>query len=258
MNIKILLFLLITLSNTIEATDYGFIIGIGRYKDKSVPRLNKVNSDINTYKKILKRIGVRNIYTLKNQNATKKRILNHLSYISKKIKKGDNFFMFYSGHGVSLRDEAYSSKLQEAGLTNAMRNSDAILPYDFDSQNIARTIILGKELRKYLKVIDKKVAKSLIVFDACFSKNSIKNMKPKHRINRTPNILTKNKSYPYKNIVYIASSIIEAKPGKFSPILDSCLTKQTPLYQIKQCINRKVEKSMQIPAIFSNRNDIKF
>jgi len=249
------------ISNILLATDYGFIVAIGAYQSKNIINLHKIEQDISTYESILKKwnLNKNSIYILKDKNATKKNILGYLNYIARNININDRFFMFYSGHGVSLADEEYGSKLQQAGLTQEMKNSGAILPYDFNGNNIRKTIIMGKELRAYLTTIDKKVSKSLIVFDACFSKNSIKDIRGGRSVNRTPNILTKNDNYPYKNIVYIASSIIESKPGKFSPILNACLGRPATLVQIKQCINREIGNSMQIPAILSNnREDILF
>jgi len=239
------------------ATDYAIIITIGNYKDVAIPELKNYKIDIKNYNEILYnyRVDAKNIYRLINHNATKDNIKNRLSYIASKIKKNDRFFMFFSGHGTSLFDENYSEALQEAKLINLMMNSGAILPYNFNPKDISNTIIIGKrDLKPYLQKIDKKGVKVLVVFDACFAENSIRN-ENNRLVNRTPNILTDSKNYPYKNIVYIASSIIQSQSGKFSPILKSCLNNMSiELKLLKECINKKIGNTIQIPAILCNSN----
>jgi hypothetical protein len=236
------------------ATDYALIIGIEKYQNSKVPKLSKSKQDVESYKRILNSWNVprTNRTILLNAHATKANIINSLSLIASKLKKDNRFFMFFSGHGTSLFDENYDDQLQKAGLTKIMENSGAILPYDFNPKRISETLIIGKRsLRKYLNKIDKKGVQSLIVFDACFAENSIRNQSNKW-INRTPHILTNNKTYPYQNIVYIASSIIQSQSGKFSPILELCLNQSRNLNKLKQCVNQKIGNSMQIPAILAN------
>ena len=241
---------LILASNIGLATNYGLIVGIGNYQN--IGSLSGINNDIKIYEKILKNWDVHKLVILKNQGATKANILSNLRTIAYQIKKGDRFFMFFSGHGTNLKDIAYTDSLQKAGLSEIMKDSGAILPYDFNKNNIRNTIIIGKNLKRILKTIDNKISTGLIVFDACFSGNSIRN-KRGVKINQTPYILTHLKGYPYKKIDYIASSIIESNPGKFSPILRKCLTKYD-LNQIKSCINSQNRAiTPMLPAIISGK-----
>ena len=253
---KLLIFL-ITLP--LFATDYALIIGIGNYQNSSIPKLKNYTIDITNYNEILYSYNLKpqNIYSLIDSQATKTNITTTLALITQKIKRNDQFFMFFSGHGTSLFDENYSQQLQQAGLTEIMQESGAILPYDFNPQKIASTLVIGKEdFRPQLKKIDDKGVDALIVFDACFSENSIRTSS-ENWTNRTPNILTENDNYPYENIVYIASSIIQSQSGKFSPILKACLNnKSIQLKTLKECINQKVGNSMQIPAILANQNKV--
>ena len=246
---KILLILLL-FSYAVSAKNYGFIVGISKYEN--IGLLKGVDNDIETYKKILNRWNIEELTVLRNKGATKKDILYKLNFISKNIKKGDNFFMFFSGHGTSLRDSAYNSALQNAGLSKKMHDSGAILPYDFDKKNIAKTIIIGKDLKKILKKIDSKINRGLIVFDACFSGNSIRDKNGRF-FNQTPYILTHIDGYPYNKIDYIASSIIESKAGKFSFILNKCLDRYE-LNHIKSCINKeKSNFTTMIPAVIAGK-----
>ena len=251
----LLVFLL--LSNILLATSYGLIIGIGKYKDARIPILEGVEEDIETYRAILKQKRVKNIVVLKNRDATQKKILDELEKIANNIKKGDRFFMFFSGHGASLNGK-YSEKFRELGLDSQIKGSGAILPYDFNSNinRLSKTIIIGRrDLNPLIKKIDGSVTNSLVVFDACFARETIKDVKGKKNSNHTPNIITEDKSYPYSNIVYIASSIIEAKPKTFSPILKSCLKKDS-ISKIEKCINEKDKNEVQFPAVIRGKSVI--
>jgi len=194
--------------------------------------------------------GVSNIVSLEDSEATKKNILYHLEDISNKIENNDRFFMFFSGHGSSLYDNAYSMKFQKAGLTEKLRDSAAIFPYNFDPEDIEKSLIIGKtDLRTHLEKIDAKIRSGLIVFDACYSEQAIRSDRMHKQ--QTPHILTSSKGYPYTNIIYIASSITEAESGKFSVVLQSCLDKVIVVADIRECINRKMNKSVQIPVVLT-------
>ncbi len=248
---KKILWTLILASNIGLATNYGLIVGISDYKN--IGSLGGVDNDIQIYENILKKWEIHKLVTLNNQGATKVDILNNLNTIAKQIKKGDKFFMFFSGHGTNLNDIAYTDALQKAGLSESMKDSGAILPYDFNKNSIRDTIIIGKNLKKILKGIDDKISTGLIMFDACFSGNSIRDNKGK-KINQTPYILTHSDGYPYKNIDYIASSVIESNPGKFSPILEKCLTTYQ-LNDIKNCINSENQAiAPMLPAIIAGKS----
>ena len=247
---KVVLYLLF-FSSLLFSKEYAFIVTIGDYCH--INNLKGANQDNKIYRKILKKWNIKNVVSLKNEEATKKNILHHLALFAKKIKKNDTFYMFFSGHGSSLYDEAYSLQFQEAGLTSLLRESGVIFPYDFNPKHIKSSIIIGKrDLKPYLKVIDKKIKKGIIVFDACYSEQSIRSNRQKV-FYHTANILTQSDGYPYQNITYIASSITQAKSGKFSSILNKCLKKETIINKLKYCISRKIGKSFQIPIVLSNQ-----
>ena len=124
-----------------------------------------------------------------------------------------------------------------------------VLPYDYNPKNVIKTILIGKrDFRPLLAKIDDKVSQGFIVFDACYSKNSIRNNHKNIYQNVTASLLTTVKGYPYDNIVYIASSSTEAKAGKFSPLLDSCIENRLDVSAVKMCLNHKFRKSPQIPV----------
>ena len=237
---KIMLLLLFG-SLMLFAKDYALIVGISNYQN--ISGLSHIDSDIATYKRILGYRGVNDVKILRDSNATRGAITSYLNNIVREMQRDKNrnnrFFMFFAGHGINTRDVEYGSKIQENGLAKYLTNSGVVLPYEFNPKDIANTIIIGKrDLRPYLVEIDRYVRDSLIIFDACYSENSIKGGK----IRDTPFVYSKSKDYPYKNIVYIASATSrnKAKSGVLSKVLDSCLIQLINLNQLRVCMNNKL------------------
>ena len=240
---RLVIFILLVTSGLL-AKDYALIVGVANYQN--IGGLSHIESDIAIYNKILESRGVTKdrVTILRDNKATRAKIRHYLADVVQKMKKSkdDNnrFFMFFSGHGVNTSDIKYGSKIQENGLDKYLTNSGVILPYEFDENNIAKTIIIGKrDLRPYLIEIDKHVKSSLIVFDACYSGDSIKGTKKRKS---TPFVYSNPKDFPYKNIVYIAAatSKSKAKSGVLSKVLNNCLIQQTNLNQLRVCMNNRL------------------
>jgi hypothetical protein len=243
---KTLTILLLT-STLLLAKDYALIIGISNYKNMSP--LSHINSDIKIYKKILKSRGVKGyIPKLTDRDATKYNILTNLENIiidmkKNKHNKNNRFFMFFAGHGMSV----YSSLARKNISKNNLKNTGIILPYEYSQNNINNTVIIGKrDLRTLLKEIDRYVKDSLIIVDACFSEKSI-------RTSNDSFILSDSKNYPYKNIVYIASSTAETKSrsGVLSKVLNKCLSQNKNLKKLRVCMNNKLSLTGQTAVIHS-------
>ncbi len=246
-----LLVLWLLLSTFLFSKEYALIVTIEHYARLSP--LKGVHEDNIVYRKILQKWGVENIVSLEDANATAANILYHLERIAEKIEPGDSFYMFFSGHGSSLYDDLYGMRFQQAGLTEILRDSGAILPYDFDPDHIAKTVIIGKrDLYPILMKIDEKIKFALIVFDACYSESSIRGIDEGEQEDRTPNILTESEGYPYEHIIYIASSITKAQTGIFSHVLYQCSSQKFNLKQLKRCLNNKMDKGFQIPVVLGN------
>lgn len=248
--LRMLVFWLL-LSTLLFSKEYALIVTIEQYA--RLPQLKGVDEDNKIYRKILQKWGVDNIVSLKDSEATAGNILDHLEKIEEKIEPGDSFYMFFSGHGSSLYDDLYGIRFQQAGLTDILRDSGAILPYDFDPEQIAKTVIIGKrDLRPILMKMDEKIKFALIVFDACYSESSIRSIDEEAQKGRTPNILTESEDYPYEHIIYVASSITKAQTGVFSHVLYQCLSQKFNLEQLKRCLNNKMDKGFQIPVVLGN------
>lgn len=265
---KQFLILIVLLSNLIWAKDYALIVGNWNY-DRVIGfksfKKSVIEKDISTYKSILKakKVKEHNIKTLRN--ATKSEIMEALKYIEKKIKKNDRFYMFFTGHGLSPDNNnyvqaLYTTKHKSKKLKYYMKNSGAIVPVDLNKKNLAKTLIVGRiDLKPIFKKIDKKVKSALIVFDACYSEKSSRRYRGKVNKNLNKNIL-KNKegNYPYKKIVYISSSVIEAEVGVFSNALKDCLKKNSKSNKVKNCLKHSSKIVAQIPAVFPRNRVVSF
>ena len=243
---------LLLFSGSLVAKDYALIVGVSKYKDSTVPKLN-IENDIAHYENILTKMNFKSTPKyLINQKATRDNILSKIANITQNIKSNDRFFMFFTGHGTDYRDEDYGSKLQKALEEKYWLDTGMILPYDFNpnKEKIANTVIIGKrDLRKYFTEIDKKTDKAFIVFNACFSENSSKGKLK--QIHRFVHIDTKNKTYPYQNIVYIGASKTQARAGKLSKILDDCIGTDVSFVGLKSCINEGLSKSPHRAIVLS-------
>ena len=220
----------VTQTSSKKSKSYALIIGINRYKEAS--RLSGAVADANALYKMLQNIGVDDITILKDNQATKYNIISSLEKIAQKIDKNDRFYMFFSGHGTSLEDSEFAKEFYgDKKLLAMMEHSGALVPYNFSKKNIKDTLIIGhRDLRTLFEQIDSKGAISLVVFDACFSgmtsrglisddnrrkyidtskinsKNIITNI-PKRELIPIDNIyFTPKLEYPYKNLIYIAST----------------------------------------------------
>ena len=257
---KILIELLL-ISTTLIAKDYALIVGISKYKNSEIPRLN-IKNDITRYENILKKMGFHGSrWYLKNSKATKTRILRDIKNISQVIKKDDRFFMFFTGYGTSYMDEDYGAKLQMALPKKYWLNTSMILPYDFNSnkKKIAETLIIVKrDLQDFFTEIDNKTDKVLIVFDAPFSYifPDISKRKSKQTY-RFVHLNTRNEAYPYKNIVYIGASKTQAKVGKLSNVLNDCMDTDVSFLGLKSCMNEGLKKSPHRAIVLSRSDEPK-
>ena len=230
----------------LASQSYALIVTVGKYAH--IQGLSKMEQEQRYYREVARKWGATKIDILHNESATKEAVLQKLSHIATHIKKGDRFFFFFSGHGSSLYDPLYSARFQEAGLTEWMRDSGALLPYDFSPADISKSVIIGKrDLRPLLERIDAKVTEGVVVFDACFAETTVRGAEGKELL--TPFLLTESKGYPYRHLIYIASSITEAQSGIFAPVLAVCSTKQLDIASLQICLNRRMAKRAQIPAV---------
>ena len=133
-----------------EATYYGLIIGIDKYRDKNIPGLNNPISDAEKlYQTLIKyyHFEAENIQLVKD--ATRADIIRSLDKLAELVTPEDNLLIFYAGHGWwdGAANNGYwlPSDANENEKTNWFRNSTLV---------------------DYLKEIETK--HTLLITDACF------------------------------------------------------------------------------------------
>ena len=240
-----ILLLYILLSTFIYANSYALIIGTNKNG------LQGAINDVNAIAKVLDFQGVQNIKLLKNREATKDNILNNIKLIANRLNPNDRFYLFFSGHGTSLLDPNFAKVIDnDKRLITLLENSGGLIPWDFDKGRAYKTIISAKrDLAPIFNYIDKKKkAFTMVMIDACFSGMSYRDMNyNQHKqmpIDAKPHF---GDSYPYKNLVYLASTAMSDwatedkrhRPirGYFSRALEHCLYSKNGLRDLENCMD---------------------
>jgi hypothetical protein len=113
-----------------------------------------------------------NIMVLIDTGATRATILGTIRQMGNRIKPGDHLFLYFSGHGTSSLDPNTGG----FGMDPA---TGAIVPSDLrpgsKAQVLSQLIIGKRDLRPELEAIEKK-ADVVVVFDSCFSGESVKSI----------------------------------------------------------------------------------
>lgn len=258
----------VSLTVATMAQSHALLVGIDKYQ--TVPHLSGAVADAVELKKLLHKHGIHNTTLLLDDQANKQSIITTLKTIAHTIKKGDNFYMFFSGHGTSLDDKALKPLFdKDRKLLRDMENSGALLPYDFDKESASRSLIIGsRDLRPLFEQIDGKGVSSLVVFDACFSGRTYRSIpsKQKQRKHYTltePISFNVKESHPYQNLVYVASTASadwavedkKTKRGYLMQQIEQCLEgsadsngdMRITKLELKQCIeNSNLPQSPQI------------
>ena len=163
--------LLLAVVLPISATKRALLIGIGVQQDDSWGKING-DRDIAYLTEILKKSGYAEIDSLKNEQATKKGIVNSLIYLAKQSQPGDVVFISFSGHGQQMTDingdESDVDELDETWIPY-----DAKLKYSDDYRG--ENHLVDDELNGYLKSIYESIGeegKMLVLVDACHAGGS--------------------------------------------------------------------------------------
>lgn len=185
------------LEDIIAAGKYvALIIGINSYSGYWPPLKNAVN-DAKGVEEILKKSYVFNdIYTLIDQAATRKNILNKLDWLSKNLTKDDNLLIFYSGHGQY----------------NKILNKGFWVPIDATSNSVA-DYISNSDLKTFIGGIPSK--HTLLITDACFAGDIFRG-KPAETIAFDPNNMER-----YYKEVYNKQSRDALTSGGLEEVMDS-------------------------------------
>jgi hypothetical protein len=130
----------------------ALIIGIAEYASPEVDSLPGVAADMVSAQKIALSMGIpeKNITILRNQEATKVKIMQAFLEFSALAADGGRAFIYFSGHGS--RDYDPTTKSCYEGL----------LSYD-------RQLITNDEIAAATKKLNEQVDKTIVMFDSCYS-----------------------------------------------------------------------------------------
>jgi len=202
---------------------HAVLIGIGDYP--TVRKLEGPLHDVELIKGALVshwQFKQENIQTLVNEQASKKNILQAIAYPVANSMPGDTVFIYFSGHGTSAADTSLPVSMPI--------KTGALLPHDIagavTSQELHDRLLIGsRDLKPVLQQLDAAGLNVLVVVDACFSGNVIRNKKPEgalpERFVRFADLLPRQSvkaklaerlkfnpenSYPYENVSSLSAA----------------------------------------------------
>lgn len=161
---------------SVHATKRAIVFGLGKYQDQSWSTIHG-DRDADIVKNMLIKNSFTDIKVLKNENATKKNMVNAFVELTKRCKLGDVVYIHYSGHGQLMTD----LDGDEADLwTGKHRNWDeSWIPYDaymnYCKEDRGEKHFCDDEVAAYLLEIRKKIGAKgeiVVVIDACHSGDS--------------------------------------------------------------------------------------
>ena len=133
---------------------YALLIGIGRYQDKRIPKLDYTAADAKAMYAVLTdpnhgRFPKERVKLLLDERATAKNIRRHFTWLRRNARPEDMVVVFYSGHGAPEEGGTYW------------------VPYDAEIDDLDSTAISDSYIMRQLSRIR---SKRLIMFlDSCYS-----------------------------------------------------------------------------------------
>lgn len=219
------------LSFPAQAVNKALLVGVGDYYGGDEFDLQGPKHDIKALKEVLQKhwgFKAENIATVEDGEASHDGILAALTKLKDGATAGDNIFIYYSGHGTSVRDRL--------GLPLPY-SSGALIPHDFSNkvskqQMLAKVIVGKRDLRPILLALDKTQAHTFIAFDSCYSGNTVRGLYAEKNRLRTREMplglvaedefdvdsfgdeeatsfntgITETEVYPYKNIFFLSAA----------------------------------------------------
>jgi len=143
----------------------ALIIGIGHYNGPATD-LKGVPADIVMAKEIARAMDIpdRNITVMRDQEATKKNVLEVIRSFSSKAADGGRVFIYFSGHGT---------RYYNPFIDNCV---EGLLTYDYE-------VISNAELAQVTKNLNKSADKSILMVDTCHSGGVLSNAKTRSAAN---------------------------------------------------------------------------
>jgi Caspase domain len=217
----------------LRAEKYALVAGVGKYpyvldeRGRPAMDLDGARPDGESIVAMLVRYGYQrdHVTFFADVQATRAAILGELDRLAALVKPGDQVVFYYSGHGTSSLD----TNTGGFGMDPA---TGAIVPSDLrpgSRDSVLAQLIVGKrDLQPRLARIEEK-ARVLVIFDACFSGESVKSIagveeaSPRYvslsdltrggvssdaikAAERSLNTRGGQTDYPYHQVVYLSAS----------------------------------------------------
>ena len=148
----------------------ALVIGLGQQEDRNWGKING-DKDVPYVQEMLKNAGYKDVCTLINKQATKKRIVAAFKALTSICKPGDVVYIHFSGHGQQVTDvngDEWPDSLDEAWIPY-----DAYLTYG--EKDKGEKHLIDDEVNVLLTAIKNKIGnkgKMLVVVDASHSGDS--------------------------------------------------------------------------------------
>lgn len=217
-----------------KAANIALLVGVSQYADPNITPLQGPENDVVAMQQTLQKhwgFEAKNIVTLVNAQATHSNILKALGQLKARSQKGDQIFIYFSGHGTSRQDAMKNYPLPHS--------SGAFVPYDYNDfklgqalkkkdgnaeQKLQQQLIVGRwHMLPIIRELEKD-REVTIVIDSCYSANATRSLSlfPVATTSRSLELPSTDsifnldsleqkqeiviEAYPYSNTVSIAAS----------------------------------------------------
>lgn len=165
-----LLLLCLLLSGAASARNVALLVAVGQFRDPALKsfELRGPAIDIDSVQQTLTGqwgFAPADILALRDQEATRERILAEISALEQRTSKGDTVLIYFSGHGTSANADDNTFDLPYA--------TGAWVPYDLDYSSLPaanKSLVIGRrDLVPRLKRLDEAGRWVVVVSDSCYS-----------------------------------------------------------------------------------------
>jgi hypothetical protein len=219
----LMIIIALAVSFTANGANYALLIGITDYP--GIRSLQGPLNDVALIDSILQKhwkFNQTNIIKLTNEQASKRNILAAIKSLVEYGEQDDQILIYFSGHGTSAADVTLP--------VNLPTKTGALIPHDIadihDEKDLLERLLIGKrDIRPLLRQFDEAGMLVLMVIDACYSGNVIRNKMNKDalpkRFIRFADLLPVNKPknqlsarrklaieepFPYKNVFSLSAA----------------------------------------------------
>ena len=151
--------------NTVRADNaFALIVGIGKYQDERIPKLNFTHADAKAFYELLtdpRRSGFpkQNVRLLLDAEATHTQIRKSVNqWLYNQVTPDSTVLIFFAGHGGQELDKCEN----EPG-----RQAYYFLPWDADPEDLASTSLSQTDFERLLRTL--KAQRMVMFLDACHS-----------------------------------------------------------------------------------------